>query len=677
MQNNVSKFGSRVARFETLESRELLSVVPNSPELSDVGGVCGNVVVAGSLDGGTSHTDVTGVIDELEFAAESFANDSPTVGIPPSVVDEVYGSGFTDELSDLGDSFEVSDSTNEQSSASFVTTTLSFSSGSSYTDSSELNESAATRSGGTISSWYSGGGIQINNRWVVVEGDMILISVTGASQNDVVTATISGGVGIDSSDFGTFVNRAVIGQSNQISLTIAEDNLLGEGDEDFSINLKITHDGVTSDLDSYAFTIAWTPEFDSDDDYSLDPSNNAEVNDDHYRIYLDCRTSGEPTIQYHYDRPIGVFANPGGAVRYSLVPDLEASWDATQYFRIDPYSGAISFVGSVSSIPADLYTCDLKIKVENDHFLGISGGNVFYDEADVAVSFAKWDISRENLSTASAEAYDGCTVAELAHTIGLSDSEDEFRGWLTDNWAEGTASPVVELFNGTFKSISALLPTDVLANTDRFEIPNTIYATYCYDPSIKNTFGWYENLLDLRNLGFAVETFYNESYSVNQANEARSCFLNNIATLSESKYLHGIYWIGHGSQEYFTTHDGLENGPGWAEEWGPRWEVTYTVSNPLTDFYAVDEQLEYKLGAVIIQACHSKEGAELLAFNPSEDSEDESVNQDDDRICVGFTGITYPMRIPAVLCWTDDNSAIGTFGGKQGTQTWSVFDDPE
>lgn len=149
----------------------------------------------------------------------------------------------------------------------------------------------------------------------------------------------------------------------------------------------------------------------------------------------------------------------------------------------------------------------------------------------------------------------------LAEAVGLTTSE--FKDWLTiDNETEN-----VELFDGTSVSVQNLSSNDALLASERFSVPNVVYMAWLGDGDAlgQSVMKWGQNVIDLGNLGFNVQQFDNDFYDTDNSVGAKTAFLSNMWSFSGNKWLHGAYFMGHGSIKTLGTKNSTlyNNGPTW------------------------------------------------------------------------------------------------------------------
>ncbi len=267
-----------------------------------------------------------------------------------------------------------------------------------------------------------------------------------------------------------------------------------------------------------------------------------------------------------------------------------------------------------------------------------------YDVANVTITLTQWNVNRAGNFTAPATSMVGCTIAELADEIGLE--RGEFRAWLTftnDN---------VMLANGT-QTHKDNIAVDTLLGANSFQIPNTMYMAWFGEMGIagQGWMNWGQNVADLQRLGFHVVQFNNDDFDKSNANGVKANFLGGVTWLSNEKFLHGMYMMGHGG----TTNVGSSGTRCYTQ--GPDWSVQYAE---------IEAQLNYDLGAVIIHACWSNE------------SNAEDLLVSDNGFFVGQTGVYVPLD-PERLASHSGASYLPVgiedillYGGRQRTQKFEA-----
>jgi hypothetical protein len=228
-----------------------------------------------------------------------------------------------------------------------------------------------------------------------------------------------------------------------------------------------------------------------------------------------------------------------------------------------------------------------------------------------AVAVSNWTIVRDKtMPKATAITKVGATIADLAASIGLGATPEEFRAWLTV-----TGDIMIEVIeDGTTKekqvSLADIEANQVLKAGQTFHVPNTVIMAWLGDLGNvgKKWMAWSQNKTDLERLGFRVVVFDNDTYPKTNAGAegAKLQFKNLLKNSSDLKQLHGLYMMGHGD-DYIICSDGT-----YSKQWsgGPQWQIEYIyVENPsYASEYPNDNilhHLRYKLGALIIQACDS------------------------------------------------------------------------
>jgi hypothetical protein len=168
-----------------------------------------------------------------------------------------------------------------------------------------------------------------------------------------------------------------------------------------------------------------------------------------------------------------------------------------------------------------------------------------------------WQILRAGQAKAVARSAPDAPIEHLAHVIGLR--ADEERQWLTPG------------------------PPTTVAPRRECAVPNTVFMIWTGDGWYfgRLAIRWYREILHFRRLGFKVEPRYFFDTSPAQ-------FLDELARASGSRELHGLFVEGHGATWNFGTGAGKRR-------WGGGWT---------TDYRDLDQALRYRLGMVIVNACH-------------------------------------------------------------------------
>ena len=484
---------------------------------------------------------------------------------------------------------------------------------------------------------------------VVPEGRSVILVFTGGHVGDVITASLSG---LSANDYyASTLSVQTNGSVASLNINILEDSYI-EGDETLSISLSLTtSEGTTLSPTSFNITVVDQPEFisDGDDRAAFNSTGYAPDAGDSYSAYIKKDFLAGASIV----TKTPIFA-AGSHIEYSMTSDIE---NFENYFSIDSSTGVITLAENAATIIAGAELADsfsITVYANDTRLAEMSGGSDFEDSATISVTISSWSVERWNTnSRARAAAKDGCTVAELADLVGLDSSE--FHSWLSAN-----QNAEIELFDGSVKTLDELTATDVLASSRVLFVPNTIYAAYCYNPSLYGTFGWSDNLEGFRHLGFNVETFHNSDYTDSYTAEAT--FLNGIGDLSLNSELQGIYLIGHGTTTGFGFDEPDNNNPlMWGDSWGPMWTVNYAGTQNVPGFqssWSIEAELEYHLGAACIYACHSESAFQyLLASTYS--------------LRYGFSGVVCPHYWYFPTLWgVEDNGNYRVFGGLQGTNTY-------
>jgi RHS repeat-associated protein len=249
-----------------------------------------------------------------------------------------------------------------------------------------------------------------------------------------------------------------------------------------------------------------------------------------------------------------------------------------------------------------------------------------------------WKINRVFFKPiVDAYAEQGDTFASLATMIGLSISQKE--KWLT-------------LYNN---EVLGAYPKC----GNKYGIPNVMLRVWFGEVSRLGKFAmqWETNQTRLNKIGFYVETFDNDDYFWQTGSNVTSIFTDLLKQLASDKKLHGIYFMGHGSDEAIGSIGTL------VYTHGPRWRINYNV---------IGTSIGYLLGALIIQACESNNtnARNLVAAN---------------GIFQGYDGIYFPMPFNIAKFWgaTNGHPFFGgtnakikpftLYGGEQATsQFWEL-----
>lgn len=675
-----SRREGRALRFEPLEDRQLLSAdgFRPSPPCSSSNEFC---AVAETRDLSASRDDIVVVSLASDESADN-ALDSAAL----AEVDAVWKS-----LGSVDDNASVAKLARDEAPDAAIAVLNLADADTDGGDSSDNADNGGYRSGegsGGISSgdhtihtnvFASGGvgrNVVVGGRYMVKEGSSVRIELEDGSYGDVVHYDIICGTA-NMNDFGanSLSGDVVINPAgdNSVNLYVLFDSIL-ENDETFSISLSMASGISTLDYTTFNFTIVAQTDFISDPDCFENVPGPA----DSYLAYVKKNwTTGHAITQRE---AVSLEVNNAN-FRYAILSNDR------DYFNINATTGVITLKRDVEdyyeSLPSlnmtnDYYRFQISIGVYDSRMLDLSGGIVYYlDQATVTIDISHWYVSRNSdYDKAYAFANAGCTLAELGETVGLTVSE--YSDWLT------AAHNQVELFSGGFTYADQLTTSDVIVGTTSLsiQVPNTIFAAYCYNPYLisfggEHCFQWGSNINQLRALGFHVETFYNNQYGFTSgASQAKADFVDALSDLSSDKSLHGIFLIGHGVSldghpddssfgytgpcEHFDTDpDNEEWLECWDEDWGPQWTIDYIgdgfgAGNAVGDeeYWSIASALEYHLGTAIIYACDSY------------DYVSELVSSDGDFLYYGGIGTVYPENIAVGTLWTPT--------GYQGTKTVSI-----
>jgi hypothetical protein len=214
---------------------------------------------------------------------------------------------------------------------------------------------------------------------------------------------------------------------------------------------------------------------------------------------------------------------------------------------------------------------------------------------------SNWTVNRNGGTRASAISSHGDTIFNLAKDIGLDPYD--FKDWLT------VTSSTVKLMNGASIPTSQLKVDDKLYGSQQFQIPNTILMAWFGEGGDlgKNWMLWKENQSELKQLGFYVVIFDNDSFPKDERyteqnmpglglpDNAKTSFLKQINQLSNTKTLHGMYMMGHGST------DSIGSATPKVACIGPVWDVSYGSVKKSGE--TIGANLNYHLGSILIHAC--------------------------------------------------------------------------
>ena len=450
-------------------------------------------------------------------------------------------------------------------------------------------------SGGFVSAYLSGGYSLIGER-IYCEGENLYIPYSYLPDGAIITATVTGIV----AEEGSVLTAS--SSSGQLAVKTSDDGLK---DADKTISISLSLSGTVNaqfapgEASSFTATIAERPEFISFEDRSSEdqPSDEQEIvvyNSDSYRTYVRQDAIAGDALQVRG----GAFEAKGGrsgeseetsTLRYCLVY-------SSPYFEIDSISGEITLKKSAEEIVAELgqYTTGLGVRVYESRMIdGQSGGvgSVWSDDASINVTISHWTVERNGNATAQAIASDGCSVDMLAKDCGLTVSE--FKNWLTISTAE---KDYVELFDGSHVAPENLTSSDVLSLSGQFAVPNVMYMAWFGEVGGigKAYMNWSSNVQELKSLGFKVEVFNNDDFSMDDSDayNARQSFLSNLRSFSLNKRLHGLYMMGHGGEEELDLNNPTISVPATigslgsnSISLGPQWSVPYvdscSVQNPI------------------------------------------------------------------------------------------------
>ncbi|MDR2704947.1 MAG: hypothetical protein LBC02_04130, partial [Planctomycetaceae bacterium] len=277
-----------------------------------------------------------------------------------------------------------------------------------------------------------------------------------------------------------------------------------------------------------------------------------------------------------------------------------------------------------------------------EYLIGFEGGDMnLYRHVDNSVVlytdlFGLWKIRRDSSkSIVYAYAEQNDTFSGLAQLIGLDVAQKN--NWLTP-------------YNGEI-----LGATPICGN--KYGIPNTILRAWFgeVDQLGKLYMQWYFNKTRLNRLGFYVDTFDNDddAYVGKSQSYVRATFVEQVQLLGQDKKLHGLYFMGHGSQ----TAIGSEGTRVYTR--GPQWQI---------DYIDIGSRVGYLLGAAIIQACES-DNANARGL----------VSQN--GIFKGYTGTYIPRPFNIAKFWGAENVSLVTdnwglvkpftrYGSSQATDTF-------
>jgi hypothetical protein len=204
-----------------------------------------------------------------------------------------------------------------------------------------------------------------------------------------------------------------------------------------------------------------------------------------------------------------------------------------------------------------------------------------------------WSVKRGKGKTAVAIAERGRdTIKKLGEVIGLGTEEWEWRKWLrlpSNKTPQGYGRIRVKA-GGQERLVllHQLKLRDVIKPGQRVEIPNTIYYLWGGDGGrFGRAYVWFHLQEDyLRNLGFNVQVYIAKD-GEDQTNTVR----DQIALLSGSRQLQGLYVYGHGNETAFGTDD-------------DRLSVNYLD---------LKKRLAYGMGFVMMNVCDGYEGKVLVS----------------------------------------------------------------
>ena len=432
--------------------------------------------------------------------------------------------------------------------------------------------------GGYVTTYLSGGEYYL-------EGEDMYVSYDNLPTGCGISATVTGIPGAT-----VTVNQTSSG-SGQIIIHTKEDYSLG-GDKEGSILLSLSGGAALfspSSSSTFNVTVLERPEFIAYPD-SIS-SGSVVYNDDIYRTYVNDDDIFGAKVQV---KGGNVTAKGGSQLRYRLVTP-------SPYFQVDSQTGAISLRVNAKEIVSlsGEYIHQIIIRAYESRMVsGASGGGAWTDDAVVNISIASWNVNRNCAFTAGALPIDGCTIKMLATEVGLS--LEQYQNWLTVT----NGDYVVELFDGSYKLARDIVFNDVLAQSSLkvFEVPNTIYAIWGFDPQAKASMHWVDNLQHMNQLGFHICYFENDCFDY--AGEfATSKVFNDIYNLSSLKRLHGIYITSHGDGT--SACFGSTDDPTWEAFWKLRLNSTLSFNPNIPATWCINHALFYKLGSLIVHACYS------------------------------------------------------------------------
>jgi len=511
--------------------------------------------------------------------------------------------------------------------------------------------------------------------------EQVIAAYSGGAAGCVVTATVTG---LDSDNFDEDGSTLEVNMSDGGGIcvqTLADSE--GDGDQTLTITLTVTNEnatnGTTPTLSKSTFTVLVVerPEFISDNDSALIDSYRAyfkktAIADSEITLNTSIHTIKDTEfIQYGFwDDDTQTFVNQNEYFAISKATDGSGKAIVT----LQASAGAIQDDYNKDKEPLDedwgeVFRKGYIIGAYDTRFVGAYDITNISDLAVLTINLSQWSIKRLGNATAEAHAYNGCTIADLAEQIGLT--ANQFQDWLTkDNQA------TYKLFNGNRVTGAKLDVNSELASDIVFQVPNTIYAVWYWNPAYKDECRWpleniqqdydnfqADNLMRLSGLGFLVFDYDNSS-ATNcnlSPNAAKSKVFNNIQTLANAKALHGLYLTGHGSESSFGQAD--------AVNWGPDWSINYSggeynSQNP--DTWAIDHALAYKLGAFIAHSCNSSSDETAVLYTPEADG----------GVKLVFEGTASGTKtINPALLWGVTFDEYGNplyWGGEQGTKNIEV-----
>ena len=200
-------------------------------------------------------------------------------------------------------------------------------------------------------------------------------------------------------------------------------------------------------------------------------------------------------------------------------------------------------------------------------------------------------IQRTNEPTARAIVPEGTAFSRLAEKLGL-------------NASEGARWATCETLDLTTLDVDEPMKRETV-----FGIPNVVFLAWFgeWGRLGKKYMRWTSNAIRLRRFGYDVVSFDNDRYQSDNPELAKLDFFERLERCSREKALYALYMMGHGSLRSIGS---LNPNFFWNRTLGPQWQILYRNPKRLDDAFsnelAVQDALVYQLGALIVQACESK-----------------------------------------------------------------------